>query len=1006
MTNERPVVCHTAPMTRNPIRHAGRIALLFLLPLSLRAEDPALRDLLRDALYAEEVTRDPAKAAEQYEKLLALHEEQRPFAATALFRLAEVRRKQDRTEEAIQLYQRLIREFPTATAEVKLAAGNLSVLGAKVPAAGDAMSDEETKELLRLQGLATTGPDVLKDPETLETATGKGWLRVTEFLLEAGNDPYRSSALTLACSRGYLQICRVILDKRGLPPAEFADEALNEAVGEKRTEILKLFLDKGFDVNRALALSMSVAAPSSEWSREITELLVSRGADLDRMPAQTRLPAPSGQRSREHGTPLHDALVAGNIAAASFLLERGCKPDLPTPDHGITPLHIAAASGSEGMDAIVQRLLQAGADPNRFTATSSSLDTNSKAWSHVSPMSLAQSRNKRETMRLLLAGGADPKQPDVLFSLIRAGDEEMLKLFLDAGADPNARVKDELGQEETLLNSLLGYGYSDPDKKRRLFEILLSHGAKPSETWIANGFSGAPEDIRKLLYRRFVYPEWAKLPQVTGCNLERSIKLAEKTGDVAPANLAALHAAARMEIVSRNLIKEAPQAANVIRFKEDGSFSETFVDFTKDETLPPLAWGDVVEFTSPPGGNVSATAFAWHMRRYLSATVTVEVAGEKKAITLRGNRLVFDVTDDELPWSTAGQLMDLYWQTGVPKDDLAGKGAVITVTRKNWPELRLDLPSEEAQRFEVQTGDHLTLTVPPSLEKSVEDERKTGVTVTAPGFPYMRFFRGVQKEDAEKKTLPPLLPTLAQVLAELYGGESAIDRPEKAMPAGDAGFLGTLIPFSLTNNSSNAGIWGITVLPYPDLGDLRIQRRNEDGTLSTIKVDWSAMIGASESISAEEVKKADVTLLPGDVVELRVRANRPNQEWLGFSPKEESFLAKALQGTFQMIDPQAAVSLQQINYKAPAYLETPAGWLPTTPEAGVASVTGDRVLGRQSPGSAITINRDGIDYGPFNRESAFLRDGDVVKFVQRNSPAVRPRTPRLQPPVPTQPTSR
>jgi hypothetical protein len=110
-----------------------------------RAQEPPLRELLRDGLYAEEVTRDPESAAKSYEQVLARYSEQRAFAASALFRLAEVRRKQDRNDDAIQLYQRLLAEFPAATAETKLARENLAALGGKAPEASGPAGDAESQ---------------------------------------------------------------------------------------------------------------------------------------------------------------------------------------------------------------------------------------------------------------------------------------------------------------------------------------------------------------------------------------------------------------------------------------------------------------------------------------------------------------------------------------------------------------------------------------------------------------------------------------------------------------------------------------------------------------------------------------------------------------------------------------------------------------------------------------------------------------------------------------------
>ncbi|HSP42085.1 MAG TPA: tetratricopeptide repeat protein, partial [Luteolibacter sp.] len=130
MTNPEPEAATFLVMTRNPVRRPALACLSLLLPWSaLRADEPALSELLRDALYTEEVARDSEKAAKQYEELLARHDAQKTFAAAALFRLAEVRRKQDRKDDAIQLYQRLIAEFPYAETETKRAKENLAVLG-------------------------------------------------------------------------------------------------------------------------------------------------------------------------------------------------------------------------------------------------------------------------------------------------------------------------------------------------------------------------------------------------------------------------------------------------------------------------------------------------------------------------------------------------------------------------------------------------------------------------------------------------------------------------------------------------------------------------------------------------------------------------------------------------------------------------------------------------------------------------------------------------------------
>src|SRR5262245_527453 len=153
---------------------------------------PELRTLLRDALFEEEATRDLAKAAAGYEALLTKWAEQRPVAAAALFRLAEVRRKQDRKDDAVALYQRLLREFPDVEPHARISRENLAALGGKEPPppgatpAGDTMpSPEEATALARVQKLAVESPDLLNSQE-LTAAAGKGWLSVVRFLLSKG----------------------------------------------------------------------------------------------------------------------------------------------------------------------------------------------------------------------------------------------------------------------------------------------------------------------------------------------------------------------------------------------------------------------------------------------------------------------------------------------------------------------------------------------------------------------------------------------------------------------------------------------------------------------------------------------------------------------------------------------------------------------------------------------------------------------------------------------------
>ena len=236
-------------MTSTPIRRPGLLLLSLWLPFSsVRAEEPALRELLRDALYTEEVTRDPEKAAKQYEELLARHDAQKTFAAAALFRLAEVRRKQDRKDDAIQLYQRLIAEFPRAETEIKLAKENLAALGGKLPEAGAAPvpGNPEDQELARLEAMAVSSPDVLLDSATtLSQAANQGHAKIVKRMLDAGCKPYQGNALENAAYIGNLEIVKLLTNHPDPVPAKTATQALYDRDSKRPSHGARLPARKG-----------------------------------------------------------------------------------------------------------------------------------------------------------------------------------------------------------------------------------------------------------------------------------------------------------------------------------------------------------------------------------------------------------------------------------------------------------------------------------------------------------------------------------------------------------------------------------------------------------------------------------------------------------------------------------------------------------------------------------------------------------------------------------------
>ncbi len=118
-------------------------------------------------------------------------------------------------------------------------------------------------------------------------------------------------------------------------------------------------------------------------------------------------------------TALQTAVFDGQTAIIQLLLDGGADPN-GVGYEGTPPLHVASHR------AIAEALLRAGADPNR-------------AHERVTPLARAVARNLPEVAAALLQGGAAPDAPSeplgsALASACAAGHLEVVRLLLEAGA--------------------------------------------------------------------------------------------------------------------------------------------------------------------------------------------------------------------------------------------------------------------------------------------------------------------------------------------------------------------------------------------------------------------------------------------------------------------------------------------------------------------------------------------------------------------------------------------
>ena len=1090
-------------MTRHPIRHAGFVLLSLLLPLSpLSAEDEKdLRELLRDALYTEEVTRDPEAAAKQYEALLSQHDAQRAFAASALFRLAEVRRKQDRKDEAISLYQKLIDRFPEAQTESKLARENLTALGAKPAEAKEPAKDPDQVDIEVYGKIAATSPDLLGD--ALRNSISSNRVKVVEFLISKGADPKAPDAMYAAVERGNLAICKLLL-KHGKPAPEVAGRTLADAIKHDRLAILKYLLEQGLDANSPVIGEIDTAVSPLHYAvmsgkPDAATVLLDHGADIDFMIQSHGDPELFGYV----GTPLHLSVsIERGLPIFRLLLERGAKPDLPTPNAGVTPLHMAAWAGpADGLE-MVKELLARGADPNRrSTLPPAEPNQVSKTYAMVTPFELALRNNvanaderveamlakganlnlhdgegrtllssalqwkDKKRVELLLRWKADPNVADKngatpLTLAAHAADEATVRRLLEAGADPNKlsgnrspldfAIKQKLGWPIVELLMAKGakpdaaifkeaveskkwdsamkmldagaplpgaatdYPWTTPlvvamksADALPLIEKMIEKGAKPEDGWIKAGFrkqyySGfvdeIPRPVRSFLFRRFMLPQMEGNPAVRfvihGLGETKIVVLDDPSPPLPPRSLAQSLLEPTQSLES---IPKIIPADRVTIWRKSGESWAATADFPLDrqEEFPALQRGDVVEITEGPdpandrgqwnGGEAFSPELRWALRKQVSFPVTVEIDGKAQEVTLRGDRLIFDPSRPEiLPLVGARQVIQYLWQ---PEIDVTqtysepGQGVIdsleVIIKRDGWPDVRL--PYRDSQKdFPLRSGDRLALTVPKVPDENLAYVRKHCIVVKATNGPFVRQFG--EKAGVKNELLPATIPTLLQAVAE------ATQLHMKGAPED---------PVALRSWLLDRNGWQLAYLQRPAFSNIRIRRLQEDGTEKVVSLNLAKTIADTpEDASIEEIRKADVELQGGDIVEIASLPADDAKQWAGLSLREESFLSAALSCRIQVTDGNGNIRVQEIRYRAPKMVSIDAGLIPIPVAESVSSLRGSAsIQSSMNP----NVSRNGQEGVNLSLSQVFLREGD--RIILPSVPSPRPPRQVVLPPT-------
>lgn len=238
------------------------------------------------------------------------------------------------------------------------------------------------------------------------------------------------------------------------------------------------------------------------------------------------------QRDQLGATPLHNAVWAGRADLVKQLIAQGADVNARHTDGGSTPLDFAALRGETTIAAL---LIHAGARPD------------------IAAMHLAAARDNVEMVRLLLDAGADPNARDAsgsapLDEAAFHGVKEVAALLIARGAEVD-RPNPQTGA--TPLNEAAGSGNAG------VAELLLARGANPSRadssgaTPLENAVSARHADVVKLLLDRDHGPTGRESDLLDDAVLRGDIlmvrMLAERGADVDvrnPGGAAPLHDAA------------------------------------------------------------------------------------------------------------------------------------------------------------------------------------------------------------------------------------------------------------------------------------------------------------------------------------------------------------------------------------------------------------------------------------------------------------------------------
>lgn len=270
----------------------------------------------------------------------------------------------------------------------------------------------------------------------------------------------RVTALSYAHDHGYEAIAGLLLgQKASADVASLAGESLlSHSISNRDGDFAQRLLGSGANPNGLAGdLETPLHAAIRLEDLDLVDILLAAKAD----PSLVGGEAGATHAGRTHAgrTPLLAAVEIGNIAMANQLIVAGAKLDTDT---------LLAQAYDKRDDPLMSLLLNAGADPESIYRS-----TGERVFD------VAIREGASGAVRTLLAAGA--KIGDNLWAALLTGEDDLVRLILEAGADPSQKNAD--GQDP-LHYCLL-------HEKYKVARILLEGGANPNsnfnaeETWLA-----------------------------------------------------------------------------------------------------------------------------------------------------------------------------------------------------------------------------------------------------------------------------------------------------------------------------------------------------------------------------------------------------------------------------------------------------------------------------------------------------------------------------------------